>query len=109
MQKLVIKMGTSTLTQGTKTLSRRFMLEMARQVAHLKEKGMQIVLVSSGAVAAGRALLGHPTIERYWPSKQMFASVGQSHLMQMWADLFDIFNVQVGQLLLTRGDFSNRT
>jgi len=108
MNKLVIKLGTSTLTQGTKQLSRRYMLEIARQIVDLREQGKQIVLVTSGAVAAGRELLGHPTVERYWPSKQMFASVGQGHLMQIWADLFGLFNVHVGQLLLTRGDFSNR-
>jgi glutamate 5-kinase len=108
MHKLVIKFGTSTLTQGTKQLSRRYMLEMARQIVHLREQGKQVVLVTSGAVAAGRELLGHPTVERYWPSKQMFASVGQGRLMQIWTDLFGLFNVQVGQLLLTRGDFSNR-
>jgi glutamate 5-kinase len=108
MNRLVIKLGTSTLTQGTKQLSRRYMLEMARQIVYLREQGKQVVLVTSGAVAAGRELLGHPTIERYWPSKQMFASVGQGRLMQIWADLFGVFNVHVGQLLLTRGDFSNR-
>jgi glutamate 5-kinase len=108
MNKLVIKLGTSTLTQGTKQLSRRYMLEMARQIVYLREQGKHIVLVTSGAVAAGRELLGHPTVESYWPSKQMFASVGQGRLMQIWADLFGLFNVHVGQLLLTRGDFSNR-
>lgn len=108
MHTLVIKLGTSTLTQGTKQLSRRYMVELARQIVHLREQGKQIVLVTSGAVAAGRELLGHPNVERYWPSKQMFASVGQGRLMQIWADLFGLFNVNVGQLLLTRGDFSNR-
>ncbi|WP_068470426.1 glutamate 5-kinase [Candidatus Protochlamydia phocaeensis] len=108
MHKIVVKLGTSTLTQGTKQLSRRAMLEIARQVAHLQEKGKQVVLVTSGAVAAGRECLGHPTVERFWPSKQMFAAVGQSRLMQIWADLFSIFHIQVGQLLLTRDDFSNR-
>jgi glutamate 5-kinase len=108
MHKVVIKLGTSTLTQGTKQLSRRYMLEMARQIVHLREQGKQVVLVTSGAVAAGRELLGHPTVERYWPSKQMFASIGQGRLMQIWADLFGLFGVHVGQLLLTRSDFSNR-
>lgn len=108
MNKLVIKLGTSTLTQGTKQLSRRYMLEMARQIIHLREEGKQVILVTSGAVAAGRELLGHPTVESHWPSKQMFASAGQGRLMQIWADLFALFNVHVGQLLLTRGDFSNR-
>lgn len=108
MNKIVIKLGTSTLTQGTKQLSRRYMLEIARQITLLLEQGKQVVLVTSGAVAAGREMLGYPTVERYLPSKQMFASVGQGRLMQIWADLFSIFHIQVGQLLLTRGDFSNR-
>ena len=108
MQTLVVKLGTSTLTQGSKQLSRRYMVELARQIAHLREQGKKVVLVTSGAVAAGRELLGHPSVERYWPSKQMFASVGQSRLMQIWGDLFALFNIHVGQLLLTRGDFSNR-
>jgi glutamate 5-kinase len=108
MNKLVIKLGTSTLTQGTRQLSRPFMLEMTRQIVHLKEQGKQVVLVTSGAVAAGRELLGHPTVDRFWPSRQMFASVGQGRLMQIWGDLFGLYNVKVGQLLLTRGDFSNR-
>jgi len=108
MKKLVVKLGTSTLTQGTKQLSRRCMLDIARQIVQLREQGKHVLLVTSGAVAAGRELLGHPTVERHWPSKQMFASAGQGRLMQIWADLFGIFNVRVGQLLLTRGDFSNR-
>lgn len=108
MNKIVIKLGTSTLTQGTKNLSRRYMLEIARQVCHLHEQGKQLIIVTSGAVAAGREVLRHPSVERHLPSKQMFAAVGQGRLMQIWAELFALFNIHVGQLLLTRGDFSNR-
>lgn len=108
MNKVVIKLGTSTLTQGTKSLSRRHMLEMARQIAHLHEKGKKVILVTSGAVASGREVLRHPPVERSLPSKQMFAAVGQVKLMQTWTELFSLFDINVGQLLLTRGDFSNR-
>jgi len=84
------------------------MLEIVRQIALLHEQGKQVVIVTSGAVAAGREVLRHPTVERHLPSKQMFAAVGQGRLMQIWAELFALFDIHVGQLLLTRGDFSNR-
>lgn len=105
MQKIIIKVGTSTLTQGTQKLSRRHMLGLVQQIAHLHGKGLQIVLVSSGAVATGRDLLNSHKIDLY-PSKQTFASIGQVKLMQVWSELFSLFDLQVGQVLLTKEDFS---
>lgn len=107
-QKVVVKMGTSTLTRGTKTLSRKGMLDLVRQMALLHEEGHQIVLVSSGAIAAGREVLDHPSLSRTLPSKQMFAAVGQRKLMEVWAELFGLYEIPVGQLLLTREDFTDR-
>ncbi len=106
---IVVKVGTSTLTQGTKKLSRRYMLELARQLAEMHEKGMHVVLITSGAIAAGREHLKHPVVDRTLPSKQMFSAIGQVQLMQLWTDLFSVWDVPVGQLLLTRDDFSHRT
>jgi glutamate 5-kinase len=102
MQSIVVKVGTSTLTQGGQKLSRRYMLGLAEQLARLKNQGKQVVLVSSGAVAAGRELLQDPS------SKQMLASIGQVKLMQTWSELFSLFDLHVGQVLLTREDFSCR-
>lgn len=107
MNKLVIKVGSSTLTQGKQTLSRRYMLSLAQQIAHLKSQGLQIVLVSSGAVATGRELLNSTKTTPSIPSKQAFASVGQVKLMQTWLELFSLLDLQVGQVLLTKDDFSN--
>lgn len=101
LQKFVVKVGTSTLTQGEKKLSRRTMLGLVEQMVCLRGRGKEIVLVSSGAVAAGRDMLDHKA-----PSKQMFASVGQVRLMQVWAELFGLFDVNVGQVLLTKEDFA---
>lgn len=108
MNKIVVKVGTSTLTQGTKKLSRTYMLDLARQLSELVERGKQVILVTSGAIAAGRELLKHPTIERSLPAKQMFSAVGQVQLMQMWTELFATFDLNVGQVLLTRDDLSHR-
>lgn len=103
MKKIVVKVGTSTLTQGTAQLSRRHMLGLVQQIAHLHSLDKEIVLVSSGAVAAGRAALKESS------SKQVFASLGQAKLMQTWLELFNLFDLPVGQVLLTRDDFSQNT
>ncbi len=108
MHTLVIKVGTSTLTQGSKHLSRKTMLELARQISALHSENGSIVLVTSGAVAAGRETLHTQIPELVLPSKQMLASVGQVRLMELWRDLFSIYGVAVGQMLLTRSDFANR-
>jgi glutamate 5-kinase len=107
MHKIVIKVGTSTLTQGTQKLSRRYMLELVQQIAHLQRQGLELVLVSSGAIATGRELLSFDEMDQSPPSKQTFASIGQVKLMQIWSELFSLFDLQVGQILLTKNDFSN--
>ena len=57
---------------------------------------------------AGREILRHPQVDSSLPAKQMFASVGQGRLMQLWAELFAFYDIAVGQVLLTHDDFSNR-
>src|SRR5581483_5808107 len=104
MRRIVIKVGTSTLTQGTQKLSRRCMLGLAQQIAHLHGQGLELLLVSSGAVATGRGILSFDKVDPF-PSKQTFASIGQVKLMQVWSELFSLFDLQVGQVLLTREDF----
>lgn len=105
---MVVKVGTSTLTQGGKKLSRRYMLGLVQQIAQLHQQGMEVVLVSSGAIAAGRESLNFPKVDRSLPSKQMFSSIGQVKLMQIWSELFSLFDLHAGQVLLTRDDLSNR-
>ncbi len=108
-QRIVIKVGTSVLTDGTRHLSRQHMLGIIQQAAKLHQQGHEIILVSSGAVAAGRERLNFPDFGRNVPTKQMLAAVGQSRLMQIYGELFDIFQIVVAQVLLTRDDLGNRT
>ncbi len=108
-QRIVVKLGTSVLTDGTRHLSRQHMLRIVQQAAELHQAGHEIVLVSSGAVAAGRERLNFPDFGRSVPTKQMLAAVGQSRLMQIYGELFDIFGIVVAQVLLTRDDLGNRT
>src|SRR5262245_32073179 len=97
MQKIVIKVGSSTLMQSTHTLSRRFMLGLAQQIADLKSRGLQLLLVSSGAAVTGQGVLS--PIDRSLPSKQAYTSIGQIKLMHTWSELFSLLDLQVGQVL----------
>lgn len=106
--RIVVKVGTSVLTAGTPRLSRERMLTLVQQAAALHAAGHEILIVSSGAVAAGRERLGFPTLAPSVPAKQMLSAIGQSQLMQRYADLFDIFGVVVAQVLLTRDDVGHR-
>ena len=78
------------------------------QIAHLQSLGLELILVSSGAVATGRDLFSSDKMDPLLPSKQTFASIGQVKLMQVWSELFSLFDLQVGQVLLTQEDFSNQ-
>ena len=106
---VVVKLGTSTLTAGGDRLSRPRMVELARQISGLRSAGVRVVVVSSGAVAAGREVFGPRDWGRDLPVKQMLASVGQAHLMRMWSDLFGLFDIKVGQVLLTRAELATRS
>jgi glutamate 5-kinase len=109
MQKtIVIKLGTSTLTHGTKSLSRPHMLEIVKQIAELHSQGHRVILVTSGAVAAGRDYLGHRELPKTLATKQLLAAVGQSQLIQVWESLFSIYGIKIGQMLLTRADIENK-
>lgn len=106
---LVVKVGTSTLTGGTTRLSRPHMLDLIRQIVTLQRQGERVVLVTSGAIAAGRELLNYPDLPNHLPAKQMLSAVGQGYLMQLYSMLFDLYDVRIGQVLLTHGDLSHRT
>ncbi len=105
---IVVKFGTSMLTSGSKRLDPAHMIEVVRVLSGLKAKGHHIVVVSSGAVAAGREALGYPDLPRTIANKQMLASVGQTHLMNKWQQLFEIYGLHIGQILLTRADLEDR-
>jgi glutamate 5-kinase len=108
-QRIVVKLGTSTLTAGTPHLSPPRMVELVRQMAALHAAGSSLVIVSSGAIAAGRECLQYPQLPKDIPAKQMLAAVGQPRLMAMYAQLFNLYGLTVAQVLLTRTDLDNRS
>lgn len=107
-KRIVVKVGTSVLTAGTPRLSRPRMGELVRQCAELHARGLDVILCTSGAIAAGRERLQLPQHSNSLSEKQMLAAVGQSRLMQIWEHLFGEHDIHVGQVLLTRADVENR-
>ncbi|MEJ6121262.1 glutamate 5-kinase [Vibrio sp. 2-Bac 85] len=105
---IVIKLGTSVLTSGTAKLDRAQMVEIVRQCAILHQQGHPIVVVTSGAIAAGKEHLNMPNIEPTIANKQMLAAVGQGQLIREWENLFKIYGLHVGQMLLTRADLDDK-
>ena len=83
------------------------MVELVRQCAALHRHGHRVVLVTSGAIAAGREHLGHPPLAPTLPNKQMLAAVGQTQLIRVWQDLFNLYGLHIGQMLLTRADLED--
>ncbi len=107
-RRIVLKLGTSVLTAGTPYLNRPRLIELVRQCAHLRAGGVEIIVVSSGALAAGKEQLAFPALPPNVPAKQMISAVGQPRLMTMYQQYFDIYGIHVGQLLLTRADLQER-
>lgn len=107
-RRIVAKFGTSLLTAGSKRLDLESMSRLVGQVVRLRAAGAQVVIVSSGAQAAGRHRLANHLKGGATPSRQAIASIGQSHLMQSWDELFDWHDTVVAQVLLTRRDLSDR-
>lgn len=107
-KRIVIKLGTSVLTGGSRHLNRPRMVELVRQCAVLQRDGREVVIVTSGAVAVGRERMGFPQLPPTVANKQLFAAVGQSRLMLQWERFFEIYGIPVGQVLLTRADVEDR-
>ena len=107
-RRIVIKIGTSTLTAGEVRISPPRLVEIARQIAQLHETGCEAVVVSSGAIAAGRERLNYPQLPKDIPAKQMLAAIGQLRLMSLYEQLFGLYGLTVAQVLLTRADLSDR-
>jgi glutamate 5-kinase len=109
--RIVIKVGTNVLRAGTQRISRPRLIDLARQISWLSKQGHEPIMVSSGAIFAGRELLGvaPPGQKKDIPYKQMLAAVGQGRLIALYQQIFEMYNLVVGQALLTRADLANRT
>ena len=107
VKRLVVKVGTSTLTYDTGKINLRRMSMLARVLSDLKNAGMEIVLVTSGAIGVGVGKLGLKERPKDTPGRQAAATVGQCELMFLYDKFFGEYGNITGQLLVTKDDFDN--
>jgi glutamate 5-kinase len=107
-RRVVAKFGTTLLTAGTDRLDLEVMAALVGQVARLMRGGLEVAVVTSGAIAAGRHRVGSAVRRRDVPFRQVLAAVGQSHLMHSYDQLFSWHDLIVAQVLLTKDDLADR-
>ncbi len=100
--RIVVKIGTSTLTYATGKLNIRRIETLVRVLSDLQNAGREVVLVSSGAVSAGTSRLGLEIADRTTEEKQALAAVGQCEIMRLYERLFGTYGHTVGQILVTK-------
>ncbi len=106
-KRIVVKVGTSTLTYETGKTNIRRMKELVEVLSDIENSGTQVVLVSSGAIGVGVGKLGLKEKPQDTPGRQAAATVGQCELMFMYDKLFSEYGHKIGQLLVTRSDIEN--
>ncbi len=107
-RRVVIKIGTRVIAQQTGRPDLRQLGRLVKQVAALRRKGYEVVVVTSGAVGAGMEALGIRERPTSVPDLQMCAAVGQARLMGTYGTLCGAEKIKVGQVLLTHSDFQHR-
>jgi len=107
-RRIVVKVGSSILASIERGLHHEVFSQLAKEISELKRQGYEIVLVSSGAIAAGMEKLGYKTRPQSVTQKQATAAVGQSRLMNIYESCFSRHQQMVAQILLTHDDLSHR-
>ncbi len=107
-KRIVVKVGTKVIASREKALDKDQVKDLVNQIAAIKAKGIDVVLVTSGAIGAGMGLLGLKKRPAKLSELQATAAIGQSHLMHIYGDYFKEAGHLVGQMLLTQEDFNDR-
>ena len=108
VRRIVVKVGSSILASVEKGLHYEAFSHLTKEISDLKRQGYEIVLVSSGAIAAGMEKLGYKTRPQAITQKQATAAVGQTRLMNIYENYFSRYQQMVAQVLLTHDDLSHR-
>jgi glutamate 5-kinase len=106
--RIAIKVGSNVITQGDGSLNTGRMLRIVEEIAAISKQGIEVILISSGAVAAGRQELVPSRKTNLISSKQIWASIGQVKLMSNYQFLFGKYGIQAGQILATKEGFGDR-
>ncbi len=107
-KKIAVKIGSNVLTRADGTLDITRMSALVDQISQLHKKGVEIVMISSGAVASGRSILGINKKMDVVDQRQLYSAVGQAKLINLYYDLFREHGITVGQILTTKENFSSR-
>lgn len=107
VKRIVFKVGTSTLTYKTGMINLRHVEQLVKTLADIHSSGVQVVLVSSGAIAVGVGKLGLTEKPKDTPGRQAAATVGQCELMFMYDKMFSEYGKSIGQLLITKEDMDD--
>jgi len=107
-KRVVIKLGTGILTKGIGQLQRARIEAIAQEIAEFRKQGLEVIIVSSGAVGLGMGRLGLKKKPKRLAALQKCAAVGQSQLIETWQHCFNPYQLIVGQLLLTRDNVVSR-
>lgn len=109
VRSMVVKVGTALLTGDDGRLDRPLITRLVEQIAKLRRRGIEVTLVSSGAVGAGIGLTGQPGRPKALPDVQAAAAIGQPSLMAIYSKAFARHRLFAGQVLVTRQDFEQRS
>jgi len=104
----VVKVGSALLTNDGEALNQNYIVNLVEQIVELRKRGIEVVLVSSGSIAAGVSQLNMSARPEKLNELQAAAAVGQASLVRAYENSLRPFNVNIAQLLLTNADIANR-
>ena len=107
-KKIVVKIGSNVITQANGLPDNERIAHLVDQLAAIKQKGIEVILVSSGAVASGRSLIKVSEKQDAIATRQLLAAIGQVKLINTYAGYFDKHQIQCAQVLVTKEDFRDR-
>ncbi len=107
VKRVVVKVGTSSISDGGQLCAPRI-TRLVQDILFLREKGLEVILVSSGAITAGMNVMNYSQKPGTIPEKQALASIGQAVLINEYRRIFSDAGIQIGQILLTEDDMKHR-
>ncbi len=108
IKRIVVKLGSSQIADGTMKPKTAQLRRLAQQIGQMRSDGIEVVVVSSGAIVLGMGALGETRRSKDLAALQARAAIGQAVLMQVYSDLFKKMRLKCAQVLLTWDDFNNR-
>ena len=107
--RITVKIGSNVLALPNGQLNTERMAQIVQQLVKLRKEHKEVILVSSGAVASGKGLVdAGPNLDTV-QSRQLYAAVGQVHLINTYSNLLNMYDMKCAQILVTKEDFRDRT